>query len=1046
MRPLRLTMHHFGPFLDETVDFEKLGRELFLITGPTGSGKTTIFDGMCYALYGEGSNSFRQSREMKSQFGDPLEMMWVEFVFTLRDKTYKIRRVPEQERRRARGEGTALQKHEVALYALAGDEERLISASVEEIRTLVPELMGINANQFRQIVMLPQGEFSRLLKAPVDERAELLKSIFRMDLYQKLREKMSGRLRAVREERSVLVTKIASETEHLVAGESEALAKALAEGADTAYLLTLVQQTADEDAARAQSLAAEEAEAKKRLAAAELLLAAAKQVNARFAQLTDYQKKQAALAAQAEAMAEETKNLERAEAALRVLPDQEKLLTAQQKLLAAEQESADLAARWQAVSESAQALEADRQTVTSETFEAALAALRRQAELREKLLGQWKIYGEKRREQEKQSASVKALEQKFMAVKKAALALESQRQCCQDNAAAKLALIERCRSLEWEIKAQREFLSKLSEMDKDFAEIESAEQTMAALREQWKVAKLKWQRQAAALETARAGHLENLACVLAAELSEGEPCPVCGSVHHLKKPEPPASFVDDAALKALEQEVQAALKARDDLAREGQYEARKQRERSQALKEKIAALDMDLKDAAAVKEKIAAAEQALEGLEKSRTQAAAELDVLEKKSAADQKTLASLEREAADEEALAESLKQETSLGEQLLGQVKTLGEQLKADLKSAALEMDLEAPDFAETLKVAAKESTSVYEAQLGYKENTLREVQRFKEELASLEATRKLRTADVKAYGAEAASAETAFQAALNREKLSEEAFALYRGVSRESLAAKATVLKNYEFEVRETAGRVAELTAELAGKSPVDLAEGEADRAALEAEAEGLRTQAEEIQRRMTVNARQAEKLKTLQAKLTSAEAQMGLCLRLDETLKGTVKGRAKISFERYILSAYLQDILESANLFLEDMSAGRYRLEVMTEGGGRGLDIEVVDAYTGFRRSANTLSGGETFMAALAMALGLSDSVQSAAGGISLETIFIDEGFATLDPEALDKAISCLLTIKDDGRMVGIISHVEELKERIDTKITVTKTESGSHITY
>lgn len=183
------------------------------------------------------------------------------------------------------------------------------------------------------------------------------------------------------------------------------------------------------------------------------------------------------------------------------------------------------------------------------------------------------------------------------------------------------------------------------------------------------------------------------------------------------------------------------------------------------------------------------------------------------------------------------------------------------------------------------------------------------------------------------------------------------------------------------------------------------------------------------------------------LKEVERLQGIYTHLDQTIKGTLAGKPKISFERYILSAYLQDILESANVFLERMSSGRYRLEVMgdfKQSGNRGLEIEVVDAYTGLRRSANTLSGGETFMAALSMALGLSDIVQSYAGGISLDTIFIDEGFATLDPEALDNAISCLLSIKNDGRTVGIISHVEELKDRIDTKIIVEKTEAGSHI--
>ncbi|MEG0378367.1 MAG: SbcC/MukB-like Walker B domain-containing protein, partial [Eubacterium sp.] len=240
---------------------------------------------------------------------------------------------------------------------------------------------------------------------------------------------------------------------------------------------------------------------------------------------------------------------------------------------------------------------------------------------------------------------------------------------------------------------------------------------------------------------------------------------------------------------------------------------------------------------------------------------------------------------------------------------------------------------------------------------------------------------------------------------------------------------------------------LKTELSGKTPVDLEGFKKKQQEKEQRLEAIRNVVVNRCERITANKKQIETLKKLAGELDVVEREQGIYTRLDQTIKGTLAGRPKISFERYILSAYLQDILESANLFLERMSSRRYRLEIMEDlkkGGGRGLEIEVVDAYTGLRRSANTLSGGETFMAALSMALGLSDIVQSYAGGIALDTIFIDEGFATLDPEALDNAINCLLSIKNDGRTVGIISHVEELKDRIDTKISVEKTEQGSHI--
>ncbi|MDO4287758.1 MAG: SbcC/MukB-like Walker B domain-containing protein, partial [Eubacterium sp.] len=482
------------------------------------------------------------------------------------------------------------------------------------------------------------------------------------------------------------------------------------------------------------------------------------------------------------------------------------------------------------------------------------------------------------------------------------------------------------------------------------------------------------------------------------------------------------------------------------LALQGKAKAEERERTQQELQQKIDHLGLILPDRQAVEVKIAEAGAEVQALKEKAAQNTAALDDLRKKAEADAKRLSDLEAVSQRGEGLEAELQSARGLGEQLLGQVKTLAEQLDQGLEAAALGVSPEAPEFMEVLKKALGESQKAYAQQLEHKEKTLREAQNLNEALAALESQRNLRTQDVISFKAEAQKAESAFETALKTEALALSDYKQYRDLSRASLTAQAAALKNYEFEVKETAGRVEELEAELLDKTPMDLAEGEAQRENLRTEEEALRERLEAVHRRLEINRRQCEKLGELSERLTQAEKQLGICQQLDETLKGTVKGKAKISFERYILSAYLQDILESANVFLEDMSAGRYRLEVMTEGGGRGLDIEVVDAYTGLKRSANTLSGGETFMAALSMALGLSDSVQSAAGGISLETIFIDEGFATLDPEALDKAISCLLAIKDDGRMVGLISHVEELKERIDTKITVTKTESGSHIEY
>ena len=333
------------------------------------------------------------------------------------------------------------------------------------------------------------------------------------------------------------------------------------------------------------------------------------------------------------------------------------------------------------------------------------------------------------------------------------------------------------------------------------------------------------------------------------------------------------------------------------------------------------------------------------------------------------------------------------------------------------------------------------------GYKDNIQANHQKLLQEEAVQAANFKNGSQALEKAAEEEIKLSEDYSRALRDAGLTPEIYAGCHNMSDEAIQTMEAGLEQYRFNLKSTAERVQELEDGLRDKKPIELTRYREDQQALEAQIEGYRREITILNEKITQNRQQIGKIEGLVQELKEVERLQGIYTHLDQTIKGTLAGKPKISFERYILSAYLQDILESANVFLESMSSGRYRLEVMgdfKQSGNRGLEIEVVDAYTGLRRSANTLSGGETFMAALSMALGLSDIVQSYAGGISLDTIFIDEGFATLDPEALDNAISCLLSIKNDGRTVGIISHVEELKDRIDTKIIVEKTEAGSHI--
>ena len=1045
MRPLKLEMHHFGPFLEETIDFEGIDQELFLITGPTGSGKTTIFDGMCYALYGEGSNTFRQAKEMKSQFGDPLDMMWVEFTFRLRNRVYRIRRIPEQERRRTRGEGSASQKHEVFLYEQWGDEEKLISSSVEEIRTKVPEMMGITAAQFRQIVMLPQGEFSRLLKASADERVELLKSIFRMDLYQKLRDKMTGKLRKIREMRESLVTRIGSEKEHIDPGEQLRLAEALKEGQDTDYLLTLLSEAETADWERADDLGRFGDQLQEKLDVLEQTMAKARQVNEQFERLDGYRRQRQAQKSDEAQMAERKVRLSRGESALRVRPLKEQWDETEKRLTRVQEEKGQLIQQKDALEREKTYLEKEGARVSSEDYEEALKQLSVLTEVRKDLVEQVVRFSEKQKLLNRQGEAVEKKEKEHRQIQQAAEQLSACETACQENEKRAQQLKSLEESLGYQIKDIQGQLGWLEEIENHFKAIEACERQIVTLRTRWKQAKNESLQKKKRLDEAGQQYRAQLAYTLGENLEEGVPCPVCGSIHHPVTLSMPEKRISDEVLAALEEDHRQALRQQDELEVKGKKEAETKQERLKNLEGYFERIQRRFENLEAVKDQQKALSVQLEDLEGRQAENQKQKHALAEKEKKDLKLRSELERKTRDLSEREQALDDARGRLQQLQGQTEALKIQLEEQLKKAEMSEDPLDASLPERIRKAAEESGRTLLEKTEEKERTLKALQQVREKAVVLESTLKLREADLEDLKTATVVQQKAFEEALIHEGLSKEDYAKQGKSTREMLDQEAAALKEYDFEVRETKGRIAELESVLKDQEPVDMEVHETEKRTFRKQQEEIRKERETVLRRVESNHRQARKLETLSEDLKDIEEKMGVCVRLDETLKGTVKGHAKISFERYILSAYLQDILESANVFLEEMSSGRYRLEVMTDcQTGRGLEIEVVDAYTGFRRSANTLSGGETFMAALSMALGLSDSVQSAAGGISLDTIFIDEGFATLDPEALDKAINCLLTIKDDGRMVGLISHVEELKERIDTKIMVEKTESGSHI--
>lgn len=1055
MKPLTLKMHYFGPFINETIDFTKLDKELFLIAGPTGSGKTTIFDGMCYALYGEGSNTTRASGEMKSQFGDPLETMWVEFSFALHDKIYRIKRIPEQERKKARSEGKTRQKHEAELIRIDGDTEILLSSSVAEISNKVQEIMGINANQFRQIVMLPQGEFSRLLKAKEEERVELLKSIFRMDVYNHLREKTSKELQEIKKERDGLQQRIYAEKDHFITEEGSDFANALkSDDRNLEYLLKMAGEVVIRDETKVHDKKSEQEALEKKHDRLKREITVGEQINLSFQRQSENEQKRSELEKQKEKVQSDEECLKKSQQARQIQPIEKNWELAELKKKEAIVHFEQTQKELETVKEKKKILVGEYQKVKDASYDKEIEVIKKKIDQTQNLFNNLEDYNEKKIIEVQKFKASEALKEKVNQMIADKEKLERLEEKFRELEKKQGILEKEGWQLETDLKKYNLYQTELKNLRERFTDIETRDKEIDTLRKKWSELNDKCLESEEKYKSLLTRQKAAIAESLRADLVEGQPCPVCGGTHHPKISIENSDGVPEAELERAEKEMRSDQEKKNNLQTTGKN---KREERNKRQEECIKACEniRDVNDEITDIQNVQNVCDLLDQIEIKQKNKKEEHDKNSKqiKECKVEKNKIEIEKDGLKKGIIAaktaeDQLKNIQTEYDEFKGQMIQARSVIEKTLLTMDEKLDLKNEAINITpLKDKINKDIVLVEQKIGYKKTI--ELQFREVEDQQVIGETDLKNAKTRMVGdiEDAKKRKEEFEAALNEKNLDFETYSAHQNISNQALEVLEEGIKKYESECQVTEAKLKELAQVLSKQEKVDLDELNNQLKELSKSIETCRKEVLMVDQRARINRQQIQKISEKAIDLERIEKKEGLYEKLDKTIKGTLSGRPKISFERYILSAYLQDILESANLFLEQMSGNRYRLEVMEElkkGNGRGLEIEVVDAYTGLRRSANTLSGGETFMAALSMALGLSDIVQSYAGGIVLDTIFIDEGFATLDPEALDNAINCLLSIKNDGRTVGIISHVEELKERIDTKISVEKTETGSHI--
>lgn len=1013
MKPLCLTIKAFGPYAGkETINFADLkGRSFFLIHGPTGSGKTTILDAICFALYGDCSGSIRDSKAMRSDYAAAEEMTTIEFKFALGHDLYRIIRTPEQMRPKKRGDGLTVMLAEAELYQLGGSEAKLLVSGWSKVTEQVEALLGFKSNQFRQVVLLPQGEFRRLLTANSAERQEIMQALFKTDFYRQIEETLKGKAQTIKKE-----------YDELSREKSWLLKEAGAEQPDE--LALRLKECEKEQAEAGLTLKA----AAGNLKEAQNSLTEGKRSEEKLMEKAKAEAELAALLEKAPLVEEKREELKKAKQASTVF-DVESMLKqlmedcrqaeeAVQKEAAALQNAKAVHAKAKVVLESEQNKEAER--------EKAAAKVLYLTELGGKLDALTKAESDLNA----QKQALAQAEREYREVQKSREKLKTE---IENRSADSQRLMEN---------AMREevYQARLSEVFKQTERVYEYKK----VKEQWikAQARLKEAQTASEMLTTRCiaakaaftalqeVWFSGQAAVMAAKLSAGAPCPVCGSTEHPKPAGYREALPDEEKVKAQQKNVELMEKERE----EGLKDLGRLQTEQDTLANRVYDLELELGEAA---------QSSIETLEETKAKAESEYQ----SALADKKQLISI-KEVLDklgaEEAELNKLEEQRAVVLQTLSARFQAASAIKEERKAQVPE------EFQETavLSAAQREANLVLNKLKAAFEKAQKEL-----ELADRQRIKSQAVAENTRENLDKLKGKLILQQTIFAERLSEAGFldeAAYQNAKKppayiEKLAERIAVFEENFITAKERARLTEEAAKDVAlpDLAALDNAVTLAQKSYEEVLAEDtrLRTQAAQI-------AVWQDKLRSLAEKGHKIEQEYAVIGRLAEVANGG--NEYKLTFQRFVLGALLDDVAYAANQRLLIMSRGRYKLERTMDRARKnaagGLDLEVFDSHTGVSRGIGTLSGGEMFLASLSLALGLADVVQSYAGGMRLDTILVDEGFGTLDPETLDIALKALLDLQKGGRLVGIISHVPELKERIDARLEISLTDKGSRAQF
>ena len=1020
MKPISLTIEAFGPYRDSvTLDFSTLqDHSMFLISGPTGAGKTSILDAMVYALYGEPSGEVRKIDAIRSDFAEPECMTRVDFSFAIGEAQYRVERLPKQLVAKKRGTGMREQNASATVYEMKDGEWKVIATSAAAIRDTVQRIIGFRKDQFLQVVLLPQGEFRKLLVASTSEREELLHTLFRTELYRKLQEALKAAyddakagIEANLTKQAALIQSIPHDEDTIVLtaqhvrellANREPYRDGLVVKRDEAVaeveqfnalrkewaVYNQAQQSLTEASSKLDLVKAREGERSSLREKVQFLTS----LTPTYELYKQFSDKQSALKTLETALSDAKKGVE-------IASQQESKCTETHEVLASQAET----------------IQAKRTTLAqlqqqSEKFDE-LALLNNELST---LKSQLEIL-----DREKSDATLQ--EQHKLVADLEAKLVEARNQF-QANSKA----LESIPRIQEQLSHLQRYSELVAEKQKVQNDIDAKDKTLATLDESVKNSKVQLERLEHLMAEGHAFELVHL-------VVDNEPCPVCGSTEHpqlASRPElyPTKEEIEEArAVRDLELQKQASEIGQKETLVIRLHELDEEvKEQVSKLKSAIADFSEDnfaliQQDLLSQMERLTALRSDTEQLSKTMATNEDELSVAKDKLA----KLDMAHKELLDN---LHNLEVQISSGQAKIDAVSKTLPTTDLDAWHKQIEsLDTEIKEYDEQVKVC-KTNLDVAREQLNAKRGRLETLSaQVQEENKNLDVMYKEYT---KSLQSTSLSEDDFIDALVDYKALDifraelhalDEAFNKAQAVYDAALKHAQSVVKPSDTVSDEVYDAAVEQRDNLVGSL-----------AAWDKETKHIETT--------------LASLETLEQAMGEAREEVTFLSRLNDLANGGEQGFKNVTFERYVLGAILDEVVYAANLRLQTMSRNRYSLERSDyTGGGRGkqgLDLAVMDAFTGQSRPANTLSGGETFLASMALALGLADVIQSYAGGIHMDTMFIDEGFGTLDPDTLELAMETLVQLQSSGRLIGMISHVPELKTRIPAHLEVTRGDDGS----